>query len=94
MCDIFEEFTWKARYELEEIIAATDDFVVSAFCIVGPSARSGRPLSLRWTGVTWFRDGKLTRAVGYTTRREALEATGLRPRNRTRPSLARDLAGV
>ncbi|HYM54026.1 MAG TPA: hypothetical protein VES97_01585 [Solirubrobacteraceae bacterium] len=94
MSDIFEEFTEAARYELEEIVTATDDFVVASFCIVGPSARSGMPLSLRWTGVTWFRDGKATRAVAYATRNEALEATGIRPRDRRRPSPVRELFSV
>ena len=74
MSDIYEEFTRPARYELEEIIDATDGFVVASFRIVGRSVRSRMPLLLCWTGVTWFRDGKLTRIVGYATRRKALEA--------------------
>lgn len=72
--DIYEEFTGPARYELEEIIATTDDCVVASFRIVGRSVRSRMPLLLRWAGVTWFRDGKLTRVVGYATRSEAVEA--------------------
>jgi hypothetical protein len=32
---------------------------------------------LEWVNVTWFRDGRMSRAVGYLTRREALEAVGL-----------------
>jgi len=72
--DIFEEFTGEVRYEIEEIIGATEDLVAAAFRIVGPSVHSGRPLSLRWTSVTWFRDGKVTRTIGYSTRAEALAA--------------------
>ncbi len=74
MSDIHEEFTRPARYELEEIVAATDDFVVATFHIVGRSVRSRMPLLLCWTGVTWFRDGKLIRIVGYARRSEALQA--------------------
>jgi len=51
--------------------------VVAAFSVIGRGARSGQPLEFRWAGVTWFRDGKAIRAVGYTSRREALEAVGL-----------------
>jgi hypothetical protein len=43
----------------------------------GARSRSGMPLVFRWAGVTWFEDGKATRAVGYATRREALQAVGL-----------------
>jgi len=77
MNDIFEEFTTGARYEVEDIIAVGDEFVVATFCIVGRSARSGMPLEFRWVGVTWFRDGQATRAVGYSTRGEALAAAGI-----------------
>lgn len=77
MNDIFEEFTTGARYEVEDIIAVGDEFVVATFCIVGRSARSGMPLEFRWVGVTWFRDGRATRAVGYSTRGEALAAAGI-----------------
>jgi hypothetical protein len=33
---------------------------------------------MRYYGVAWIRDGKITRAVGYPNRRQALEAVGLR----------------
>ena len=59
-------------------MACGEDFVVATFSVVGYGALSEEPLEFRWAGVTWFRDGKATRAIGYTTRREALEAVGLR----------------
>jgi hypothetical protein len=90
--DIFEEFAGRARYELEEILAATDAFVIARFCIVGLSARSGAPLVLCWTGVTWFAEGKLTCAVGYATRDEALEAARHPPLSRRALSLTRELS--
>ncbi len=76
-CDLFEVFAEGARYGVEEIIGARDDFVVATFCLAGCGALSKEPLEFRWAGVTWFRDGKATRAVGYSSRREALEAVGL-----------------
>ncbi|HTQ68126.1 MAG TPA: nuclear transport factor 2 family protein [Solirubrobacteraceae bacterium] len=76
MEDLFEEFTGKPRYELEQIVATGDDYVVAEYCIRGRSARSGKPLAFRWAGVTWFARGALTRVAGYASRREALEAVG------------------
>jgi hypothetical protein len=94
MNDIFEEFTGRARYELERTLAATDDFVIACFCIVGRSARSGARLMLCWTGVTWFRDGKLICTVGYATSDEALEAAKHRPQSRGSLSVTRELCCV
>lgn len=74
MNDTFEEFSENAEMRIEQVVAATEEFVIASFCIDGASARLGRPLSFRWTGVTWFRNGRATRAAGYSTRREALEA--------------------
>jgi ketosteroid isomerase-like protein len=78
MSDLFEVFAEGARYGVEELIAAGDDFVAAMFCLAGRGARSGEPLEFRWAGVTWFRNGKATVAIGYASRREALEAVGLR----------------
>jgi ketosteroid isomerase-like protein len=77
MNDIFEVFAAGARYEVVELIAEDDDFVAAEFRLVGRGALSEIPLEFRWVGVTWFRNGKATRAVGYPTRREALRAVGL-----------------
>lgn len=74
MNDTFEEFSDSAQVRIEQIIAATEELVVARFCIDGASAHLGTPLSFSWTGVTWFRNGRATRAAGYSTRREALEA--------------------
>jgi len=77
MSDLFEMFAGAARYRVEEEIAAGEDFVAATFCVEGIGVRSRMPLSFRWAGVTWFRDGKVTLAVGYPTREEALRAVGL-----------------
>jgi ketosteroid isomerase-like protein len=77
MSDLFDVFADGARYEVEEIIAAGDDFVAAMLCVTGRGARSGLPITFRWAGVTWFRGNKAVRAAGYPTREEALEAVGL-----------------
>ncbi len=75
--DFFEAFGVGTRYENEEIIAHADDFVISVVRLIGHGARSGAPLELRWVAVTWFQGAKMSRAVGYLSRGEALKAVGL-----------------
>jgi ketosteroid isomerase-like protein len=75
--DLFEIFAAEPRSGVEEVIAASKDFVVATFSVVGLGAHSRKPLEFRWVGVTWFRNGKASRAIGYASRREALEAVGL-----------------
>lgn len=75
--DIIEAFAEEPRWRVEEVIASGDDFVVATFSVVGLGARSKEPLEFRWVGVAWFREGKASRAIGYASRREALEAVGL-----------------
>jgi ketosteroid isomerase-like protein len=65
-----------ARYVLDEVLVAEDDFVVIANSIVGRGATSGAPVDLRWFSVFWITGGQVTRATGFTRRREALEAVG------------------
>ena len=71
--DVFDD----ALYELGEIVAAEADYVVVTNRLVGSGSSSGAPVDLRWTSVFWFRDGTVTRVVGYQSRRDALEAVGL-----------------
>jgi ketosteroid isomerase-like protein len=75
--DMSEAFAEGARYEIEAIIADTDEFVVSRMAFVGRGARSGAPLRLRWITATWFENGKVSRSAGYAHRQEALDAVGL-----------------
>jgi ketosteroid isomerase-like protein len=75
--DMFEAFDEESHYEVEEVLADDDDFVVARLHLVGHGAHSGAPVSLRWVTVAWFQDGKMARAVGYLGRREALKAVGL-----------------
>lgn len=77
IANTFDGLDAHARYGIEEILADGDDFVVGWVRIVGQGARSGMPMTLRWTAVLWFHDGKVTRGAGYVRRREALEAVGL-----------------
>jgi hypothetical protein len=74
MNDVFEVFAEGARYEVEEIVEVGEDHVVAAFCISGRGGRSTLPLEFRWVGVTWFRNFRAIRAVGYATREQALRA--------------------
>jgi ketosteroid isomerase-like protein len=77
LADFFEALDETATYETEEILADGEDFVVARVRIVGHGAHSGAPIELRWVSVSWFRNGKMTRTVGYARRREALKAVGL-----------------
>ncbi|MDQ4040662.1 MAG: nuclear transport factor 2 family protein [Actinomycetota bacterium] len=76
MSDFFDVLGEDARYEARPI-ADGDDYVVGDIRIIGRGAASGAPVELRHYGVMWARDGKIVRAVGYPTRRAALEADGL-----------------
>jgi ketosteroid isomerase-like protein len=75
--DLFDAFVHGARLKIDEVIAAGDDFVVAALSVTGRGAHAREPLELRWVGVTWFAEGKATRAQGYASRPEALRAVGL-----------------
>jgi ketosteroid isomerase-like protein len=77
--DIFEAFDNAALFEIERVVADSDEFVVTYNRISGVGARSGAPLTFRWAAVLWFREGKLARVVGYLRGREALKAVGLEP---------------
>lgn len=72
--DVMED----ARYILDELLAATDDYVVIANSLVGKGASSGVPVHMRWTTVFWFRDGRIYRAAGFNSRAEALAAAPAR----------------
>ena len=75
--DIFEAFDNAALFEVERVVADSDEFVVTYNRISGVGARSGAPLTFRWAAVLWVRDGKLARVVGYLRGREALKAVGI-----------------
>lgn len=76
MSDFFDVLDDDARYE-GEVLDAGDDYVVAKLRFVGRGSVSGAPVDMRFYGVMWIRDGKITRAVGYPNRREALKAVGL-----------------
>ena len=90
MNDIFEEFHEDARYDLDELLAATDEFVVASYSIAGTSVRSHRPLDFRWVGVTWFYRRRAIHSLAHSARSRALEAAKLLPAARRRePHAAR-----
>lgn len=76
--DIFDVLDDDARFEIEEILATGEDFLVARLCWAGLGAGSQIPLELRWPSAVWFRDGKIARAVGYWNATDALKAVGLR----------------
>jgi ketosteroid isomerase-like protein len=75
--DIFDAFDARAHFEIEQVLADGEDFVVTMNRITGSGARSSAPLVFRWAAVLWCEDGRLTRVVGYLRRHEALKAVGL-----------------
>jgi ketosteroid isomerase-like protein len=76
--DFFGVMDEDARLEVEDVIAFGEDCVVVTLRLAGHGAKSGAPLELRWPQVIWLRQGRITRTTGYGSRREALEAAGLR----------------
>jgi ketosteroid isomerase-like protein len=76
MNDFFDVLDQEASYEVKEI-ARGDDYWVGICRFVGRGSQSGAPLEMRYVGVAWIRNGKVTRGVGYSTVREALHAVGL-----------------
>jgi ketosteroid isomerase-like protein len=75
--DFFGVMEADARFEVEQVLAAASDSVVVMLHLTGRGAASGAPLDLRWPATIWIREGKITRAVGYPGKEEALEAAGL-----------------
>ena len=66
-----------AHYEIDEVLAAQDDYVVILNHLAGRGSSSGAPVDLRWASVFWFREGKIARIAGFNSRRAALDAVGL-----------------
>ena len=75
--DFFDVLDADARFESEPV-AVGDNYVVGKLRIVGRGSVSGAPVDMPYYAAIWIRDGKVTRAVGYATRREAFEAVGSR----------------
>jgi ketosteroid isomerase-like protein len=66
-----------AQYEIDEVLADDDDYLVIANHLTGRGSLSGAPVDLRWASAFWFREGKIARIAGFNNRRAALEAVGL-----------------
>jgi hypothetical protein len=74
MSDLFEGFVEGARYDARHLISAEDGVVVASFEVAGASVWTHDRLQFSWIGVTWFRDGQATGALGVTSRAKALTA--------------------
>jgi ketosteroid isomerase-like protein len=77
LSDTFDGLDESTRWEVEEIVADGDDFVVASVRLVGHGASSGAPVLLRWVHVIRFQRRRISWGGGYARRREALEAVGL-----------------
>jgi ketosteroid isomerase-like protein len=77
LSDTFDGLDEGTRWEVEEIVADGDDFVVARMSLVGHGARSGAPVALRWVHVIRFQHGRMSWGGGYARRHEALKAVGL-----------------
>jgi ketosteroid isomerase-like protein len=75
--DMFSAFGHDVRFQVDEVIADCDDYIVAATSLKGRGAASDAPLELRWVNAFWFLDGRLVRSGGFRHRREALKAVGL-----------------
>lgn len=76
MRDWFEVFAEGARFQLDEVLAESDEYVVAIVSLSGRGRTSDAPLEMRWVTVLYFRGGKLTRGASFTSRRKALESVG------------------
>ena len=65
------------RLEVEELIDVGDDRVVAVIRTFGHELIDQMP-STRWAVIHWVRGGLVVRTAGYLSKREALEAVGLR----------------
>ena len=63
-------------YDLD-LVKVGDDCAVAKINLTGRGRASGAPLDLSHWGVAWVAGGKVMRAVGFASKREALEAAGL-----------------
>jgi ketosteroid isomerase-like protein len=73
--ELMETFEW--RFEADELIDAGDAVIVVARQIARGRG-SGAEVSNRVVMVFGFREGRVTSTDAYRTRKEALEAAGLR----------------
>lgn len=77
MTEFFSAFAEDARLQVDEIVAAGDDYVAAVVSLVGRGAASEIPLTLRWANVWWLRGGQIVRVAGFLHAPEALNAVGL-----------------
>lgn len=66
------------RFEVERIIDAGENRVVSVTRMFGTGARSGVPVELHSAHVYWLDQGRIVRCDEFLDPAEALEAVGLR----------------
>jgi ketosteroid isomerase-like protein len=73
----FEGSFAEAVWELAEIVGWSGDDLLLVLHVSGRGQASGAPIDVLAPQVWTFRSGKIWRNVVYSTREEALEATGL-----------------
>ena len=73
LAEAFESF----RIELIDCTQLDDERVLTENRASGRFRETGIPLDFPWASVFSVRNGKVVRAVGYFSRRQALEAVGL-----------------
>ena len=74
LAEAFESF----RIELIDCAQVAEERVLTENRASGRFRGTGIPLDFRWASLISVRDGKVVRAVGHFSRRQALEAEGLR----------------
>lgn len=74
-----EEMFDEPRIEFENAIDLEDGRVLTFQRMIGRFKITGIDLDLPWAAIMTTRDGKVARAVGYASRRQALRDAGLRP---------------
>ena len=68
----------EGRFDLEELIEVDDQSaVVGKVRLRGRARHTQIAIDLPFTIVSWFRDGRVYRSIGYSDHAEAREAAGL-----------------
>jgi ketosteroid isomerase-like protein len=74
--DLSEAFS-EMRIEVDELIDLGDERVLTTLRIVGRFRRTDIPIDTPWGSLISVKDGKIARAAGYGSRRQAFEAAGM-----------------
>jgi len=68
----------EGRFEVDDLIDFDEaDVVIFKTRLRGRARHTGLEVTIEWTTVQWFRDGRIYRSESYTNNEEALEAAEL-----------------